>query len=257
MKNSSISTEEAVINANSVDLLTKKEKEIVIKTDKEALTKELVSSSAIYGKNKLVLNSKNVNLLGSILKSDGTLAIKADVLNNQADKVVKDYKSSYDISKTYRKIKHNEKNERAIASFVYGKNLVIAVKKTNTVGSYIVGVEKINYNSKSTKIDALKINNELERNYGVDNGILGVNYNKVKKIENEAMGSILLSKGDIKAKIDQELELVGSTIKGKKIKVEAKDINIEGKKVENLSETETRHLLSGDLEGKVEIDKRA
>lgn len=50
------------------------------------------------------------------------------------------------------------------------------------------------------------------------------------------MGSILLSKG-IKAKIDQELELVGSTIKGKKIKVEAKDINIEGKKVENLSET--------------------
>lgn len=206
--------------------------------------------------NKLVINTDNLNLLGSIIKSDNTLAIKANVLNNIADKTTKNYNSSYDIAKTYRKIKHNEKNERVVSSFVYAKNLVMDVKKNNTVGSYIVGVDKINYKAGSTKIDALKIKNELDRNYGVDNGILGVNYNKVKKIENEAMGSILLSKGDIKAKIDKELELVGSTIKGQKVKVEAENIDIKGKEITKENTIESRNLLSGDLSGNAQIDKK-
>lgn len=39
----------------------------------------------------------------------------------------------------------------------YMVNLVIEVKKNNTVGSYIVGVDKINYRASKTKIDALKL----------------------------------------------------------------------------------------------------
>lgn len=256
LKNASISSNEAFINSKNVSLDSTKELETVIKTDKETLTKEVISSSGIYAKNKLVINTDNLNLLGSIIKSDNTLAIKANVLNNIADKTTKNYNSSYDIAKTYRKIKHNEKNERVVSSFVYAKNLVMNIKKNNTVGSYIVGVDKINYRARSTKIDALKIKNELDRNYGVDNGILGINYNKVKKIENEAMGSILLSKGDIKAKIDKELELVGSTIKGQKVKVEAENINIKGKEITKETTTESRNLLSGDLKGNAQIDKK-
>lgn len=43
------------------------------------------------------------------------------------------------------------------------------------------------------------------------------------------MGSIVLSKGDIKAKIEKELELVGSNIKGKKVQIEAENIDIKDK----------------------------
>ncbi|QEH08639.1 filamentous hemagglutinin N-terminal domain-containing protein [Histophilus somni] len=249
LNNSTIYTDNIDIGAKNVKLLSKKDKEIVIKTGKENLTKEIISSSGIYAKNNLKIKSKELQSKGSIIKSDNKVEINVELLENLAEKVTKDYKSSYDISKTFRKIKHNEKSERAVASFIYAKDLVLNSKKTNNVGSYIVGTDSINYKSGTTKIDALKINNELDKNYGVDNGILGINYNKVKKMEDEAVGSIVLSKGEIKAKIDKELEIIGSSLKGKKIFIEASDVKITSKELDKTTETESRQLLAGDLKG--------
>lgn len=72
LNNSTIYTDNIDIGAKNVKLLSKKDKEIVIKTGKENLTKEIISSSGIYAKNNLKLNQKNCNqkvqLLNLIIK---------------------------------------------------------------------------------------------------------------------------------------------------------------------------------------------
>ncbi|MDG6882428.1 Hemolysin precursor [Phocoenobacter uteri] len=249
-----IKADKADLTVDSLRLNTLKTKEIVLKTDKEELTREVGSGSGIFAKNELNLTAKNVALESSILKSDGKLKITADQIDNDSSYLEKDYQSSYDISKSFRKIKHNEKTQVNAPSFIYAKDLDIDAKQLNTKGSHVVGTEYINIDSNIAKVDVATVKNELDKKVGIDNGILGENYKKVKKEEQKSIGSVVQSDGEIAAKIAKELIVVGSKIKGAKVKLESNDVTIASAKNNTDTVTDSHFILAGEeLNGSVEL----
>ena len=250
-----IEAKQQKINVDKLQLDLIKNKETVLKTDKEHLTREVGASSAILAEEALDLQAKTLNLNASIIKSGNKLRINADEINNLSSSLVKDYQSSYEISKTFRNIKHNEKTEVNAPSFIYAKDLEINADHLNSKGSNVVGTERIKINSQVTKVDVATVTNYLDKKIGIDNGILGENYKKVKTEEQKNIRSSIQSAGEIQAKIEKELALIGSQIKGSKVTIDAKDINISSAQAQQHNSTDSREILAGDdLTGTVELN---
>ena len=249
LSNAGVYSDKVSIKAKDMSILSKKETEILFDRGKESMQKENILGSIIQSNKDIDLSVDNLKLKGSIIQSkDGKVHLKGNDFNLEAENISKTYNANYDIPETFRKIKNHEKLEQAVGSFVSGKDIKIEYKKTNTKGSGLLA-NNININANKVNINTANIKHELDRRIGVDNGILGVNYNKIKKQENMSIGSIILSKGDVSTKVDQEFNLIGSKIKGKKINIEGTSINISGKTDTTTTDTASRHLLAGDLQG--------
>ena len=255
IKDSGIYSSDVKLTSNKLSMTSKKEKEIVLRTDKELLTREYVLGSTIDANKNISLNVNELELKGAVIRADENISLKGNKLDLLSEKIVKDYKSAYSISKSFRTVKNNERLEQIVGSYITGKNINIAYKNLTTKASGILSSNNIGVNGNNVNLGTSVVKYELDKRIGIDNGILGINYKNIQKNIESTVGSVVLSKGDISVKVDKEFNLSGSKIKGHKVDIEASNVNINSTKDNSTTKTESRNLLGGDLTGSAEYNK--
>ena len=255
VKDAGIYSSDVNLNSNKLTMTSKKEKEIVLRTDKELLTREYVLGSTIDANKNISLNVNELELKGAVIRADGDISLKGDKLDLLSEKVVKDYKSAYSISKSFRTVKNNERLEQIVGSYITGKNINVEYKNLTTKASGILSSNNIGVNGNNVNLGTSVVKYELDKRIGIDNGILGMNYKNIQKNIESTVGTVVLSKGDVSVKVDKEFNLSGSKIKGHKVDIEAGTVNIDSTKDSSTTKTESRNLLGGDLTGSAEYNK--
>ena len=254
VKNAGIYSSDVKLSSNKLSMTSEKEKEIVLRTDKELLTREYVLGSTIDANKNISLNVNELELKGAVIRADGDISLKGDKLDLLSEKVVKDYKSAYSISKSFRTVKNNERLEQIVGSYITGKNINVEYKNLTTKASGILSSNNIGVNGNNVNLGTSVVKYELDKRIGIDNGILGMNYKNIQKNIESTVGTVVLSKGDVSVKVDKEFNLSGSKIKGHKVDIEAGTVNIDSTKDSSTTKTESRNLLGGDLTGSAEYN---